>query len=99
MNPVRNFSGALAAQALAQRVKPNRNYLECNPAGDKRGIISNEVNRVRHDRYSPITWTRISLSRLRLSKSMKTICCHVPKVSLRLMRGMVRDGFIKAALT
>jgi hypothetical protein len=32
VNPVRNSSGALAAQALAQRVKPCRNYLECNPA-------------------------------------------------------------------
>ena len=41
VNPVRNSSrsiqglsmvGALAAQALAQRVKTRQNYLECNPA-------------------------------------------------------------------
>jgi len=32
VNPVRNSSGALAAQALAQRVKPRQNYLKCSPA-------------------------------------------------------------------
>ena len=31
VNPVRNSSGALAAQALAQRVKPRQIILECNP--------------------------------------------------------------------
>jgi hypothetical protein len=51
VNPVRNSSGALAAQALAQRVKPRPAYrqaggiiLKPNPAAEQRGIISNGVN-------------------------------------------------------
>jgi tRNA(fMet)-specific endonuclease VapC len=44
VNPVRNSSGALASQALAQRVKPRRNYLKSNPSAEQRGIISNGVN-------------------------------------------------------
>jgi len=41
--PVRNSSGALAAQALAQRVKPGRNYSKYTPAAEQRAIISNGV--------------------------------------------------------
>jgi hypothetical protein len=43
MNPVRNFRGALAAQALAQRVKPPPEFLKCNLAAEQRGNISNGV--------------------------------------------------------
>ena len=39
--PIRNFGGALAAQALAQRVIPRRDYLECSSAAEQRGVISN----------------------------------------------------------
>jgi len=43
VNAVRNSSGALAAQALAQRVKPRTNYSKYTPAAEQRGIISNGV--------------------------------------------------------
>jgi hypothetical protein len=44
IDPVRNSSGALAAQALAQRVNPGEITLKSNPAAEQRDITSNGVN-------------------------------------------------------
>ena len=77
INSVRNSSGALAAQALAQRVKPRRNYLECNPAAEQRGIISNGVKRPLRLSYSGssldrICWPRMSLGDIIKFKNLTT---------------------------
>jgi aminocarboxymuconate-semialdehyde decarboxylase len=42
--------------------------------------------------YSPTTCTTISRVRGRVSKSTRTICCHVPSVRLLLTSGMVNEG-------
>lgn len=49
--------------------------------------------------YSPIICKTRFLLLLRTSNSMKTICCHVPRVSLPLTNGTVMLGPIKEALT
>ena len=44
VNPVRISSPAMAGLEAERDIKARRNYLKCNPAAEKRGIISNGVN-------------------------------------------------------
>jgi hypothetical protein len=49
--------------------------------------------------YSPRSWATSSRRRGRLSKSTKTICCHVPSVRRPAANGTVSDGPSSAART
>lgn len=78
-----------------------RPVAEVGAEGKKHLVQSEKSFRIslRLSAYPPITWKTILRLRGRLSKSTRTICCHVPRISLPFVNGTVSEGPSSAART